>query len=343
MAVGEQSREGSSRPSRPVRLDRVWSIVLAGGDGVRMRRWILNHLGTERPKQFCTFTGTRSMLRHTLDRAARISTAHRTYTILGAGQRVYLEPAGCRVRSGRVLEQPRNRGTLAATFVALAHLLERDPDALAVILPSDHYISPEWRFIESVREAALSAEVARDQILLFGASPDFPETEYGWIMPRRAHAIEEPSGKGNGPVAVATFREKPTRREAQFLLESGALWNTMVAVARAWTLWDLAQDAAPSTARAFREFRRFLQRGNGRGGDGAEGHELLRDLYEGIETCDFARDFLERVTDRTLVMPLRDVTWSDWGRPERIEQMLSARALIAAGRRADPASRVLPC
>lgn len=51
----------------------VWSIVLAGGDGVRTKEFIRRWLGYEKPKQYCAFVGSRSMFQHTLDRAARLT------------------------------------------------------------------------------------------------------------------------------------------------------------------------------------------------------------------------------------------------------------------------------
>jgi mannose-1-phosphate guanylyltransferase len=51
----------------------VWSVILAGGEGERLKPFIRQWLGHERPKQYCAFVGTRSMLQHTLDRADQIT------------------------------------------------------------------------------------------------------------------------------------------------------------------------------------------------------------------------------------------------------------------------------
>ena len=47
---------------------RLWSVILAGGEGQRMRALIQRWLGSHKPKQYCTFVGNRSMFQHTLDR-----------------------------------------------------------------------------------------------------------------------------------------------------------------------------------------------------------------------------------------------------------------------------------
>jgi hypothetical protein len=48
---------------------QVWGIILAGGEGKRLQSFIHSQYDTNAPKQYCTFTGARSMLRHTIDRA----------------------------------------------------------------------------------------------------------------------------------------------------------------------------------------------------------------------------------------------------------------------------------
>ena len=55
----------------------VWSLVLAGGNGERLGPLVQRWLGRHKPKQYCTFIGSRSMLQHTLDRADRIIAAER--------------------------------------------------------------------------------------------------------------------------------------------------------------------------------------------------------------------------------------------------------------------------
>ena len=59
----------------------LWSIVLAGGDGVRSKAFIRRWLGYEKPKQYCSFVGSRSMFQHTLDRAAKLTPWERVVVV----------------------------------------------------------------------------------------------------------------------------------------------------------------------------------------------------------------------------------------------------------------------
>ena len=63
---------------------RPIALVLAAGDGVRLQAFTERWFGTPRPKQYCTFVGTRSMLDHTLDRAAEVCRPRATALWAGA-------------------------------------------------------------------------------------------------------------------------------------------------------------------------------------------------------------------------------------------------------------------
>lgn len=97
----------------------LWAVVLAGGEGTRLQRFVRQVLGSDRPKQFCRIIGTRSMLRHTWDRAARVVKSDRIVTVITAGQERYLEEEARRGVPGAVLVQPANRETAAGLLVAL--------------------------------------------------------------------------------------------------------------------------------------------------------------------------------------------------------------------------------
>ena len=45
-----------------------WAIVLAGGEGLRLRPLVRQVLGDDRPKQYVRLLGARTLLRQTLDR-----------------------------------------------------------------------------------------------------------------------------------------------------------------------------------------------------------------------------------------------------------------------------------
>ncbi len=288
----------------------VWSIVLAGGDGERLRALTERWLGLHRPKQYCTFIGRRSMLQHTLDRAARLSKRQRIYIVAAHHHApevwAHLESEN----SSRTILQPRNCGTAPGVFLPLTHIYSQSPDAVVVLFPSDHFVFPERTFLAAVRRAAQAAQHQPDKLILVGARPDRAETDFGWIEPGATIDLVD----GRAVRQVVAFREKPRPELAQSLFARGALWNTMVIAFRAQTLWQLGWRWLPDMMSAFDRLRVRC---------GAERDPgVLERAYESMPTADFSSHLLEKAVDSTLVMELRDVVWSDWGNETRIIETL---------------------
>lgn len=63
----------------------LWNIVLAGGDGTRLRPLTRRLHGDDRPKQFAVLRGERSMLQETLFRMSDVVPTDRTVVVVGEG------------------------------------------------------------------------------------------------------------------------------------------------------------------------------------------------------------------------------------------------------------------
>ena len=63
------------------RRGNLWSVILAGGRGDRLSGFVKRMFGHGKPKQFCTFVGSRSMLAQ-LDRADTISAPDHKVTVV---------------------------------------------------------------------------------------------------------------------------------------------------------------------------------------------------------------------------------------------------------------------
>lgn len=290
--------------------DRLWSIVLAGGEGERVRPLIQRWLGRHKPKQYCTFVGTRSMFQHTLDRAGRLAAPDRTVSIVA---RTHQQEAWSQLgesAAGTVILQPGNRDTAAGIFLPLTHVRARDPQATVVIYPSDHFVYPEDSFVDAVRRAVLATEWLTDRVVLLGVAPDSPELDYGWIQPGQTLAWSA----GHRVRAVRMFMEKPGLAEAEAAMAAGALWNTLVLAAKVETLWKLGW-------RYFPEMMPLFERLGGAIGTAQE-RAVLKSVYRLMPARNFSSGLLQRAADRISVIELSGVLWSDWGKPERIAETL---------------------
>lgn len=290
--------------------NHLWSIILAGGEGERVRPLIQRWLGRHRPKQYCTFVGKRSMFQHTLDRAAVLTPVTRMVTVIARGHRREAFSQLDGRQAGTILLQPENRDTAAGIFLPLTYVKAHDPKARIVIYPSDHFVHPEDWFLETVAAAARATERLHGRVVLLGVTADRPESEYGWIQPARFLALE-----GAHPVrAVSAFLEKPTRAEAEEHMARGALWNTLVLTANVSTLWEMGRRFFPDIVSRFEQLEATI-------GTSEEGRVLER-IYTDMPSKNFSHDLLSHVSDRVAVMELRDVLWSDWGKPERIAETI---------------------
>jgi mannose-1-phosphate guanylyltransferase len=288
-----------------------WVITLAGGEGLRMCPFAEHCFGEARPKQYCDFCGGRSMLEQTLRRAASISTTSRLITVIGRDHRRFLpEPL-----PGLVLRQPCSRGTAVGVFWPLSMLPREQNREIALILPSDHFLYPDDGAAKTLREACELARSRPDRIVLVGAEPDDPEPEYGWIEPGW------PFDPMTRAAEVLSFHEKPGAEEAAEWMAAGHLWNTMITAASVGTLRRLGKRVLPEVVGALErpDFSPYSW-------PPSIDPDSLESIYAGLPIRDFSRDFLTHVTAETLVLPMRGLVWSDWGRPERIEDSLNRLA-----------------
>lgn len=295
--------------SRVASPDR-WSIVLSGGDGTRLRGYVEKRLGDHRPKQYCAFTGTRSLLQHTVERAGRLATYHRTLTVIAEGHARFARPQ--LTARGRVIEQPGDRGTAAGLFLPLAHVRALAPDTIVNVLPADHFIDPDDRFREVMEAAGYAAAVERDRLVLVGATPSAVETDYAYVEARapREHL---------GAAAVQRLTLSPSRADALAAVARGSLWHTGLMSASVDALWQAGRDTVPELMEGFDQIVTAI-------GTPFEA-DVIAQVYRELPVADLERDVLGAVVERCLVVRMpADVEWCDFSRADRIERTLARHA-----------------
>jgi mannose-1-phosphate guanylyltransferase len=223
---------------------RTWAIVLAGGEGVRLRPLVRQITGDERPKQYVALLDSRSLLRQTLDRTGRLIPAERTVIVSQQRHTGYLKDALAGIAGPTVLLQPGDRGTGAGVLLPARWIYRRDPDAIVAVFPSDHFILEEAAFMAHTAEVVAFARQHSEWLVLLGAQPSEPEAGYGWIKPGL-----EVHRTGSGPICRAgKFQEKPDVHTAAAYLSEGWLWNTFVFVAHVSTVMEAGQELLGSVS-----------------------------------------------------------------------------------------------
>ena len=190
-------------------------LILSGGSGTRL--WPVSRKNL--PKQFLALAGNGTLFQQTIARtrelpdvAAPIVVASEDHRFLAADQ---LLEAG--VKGATIVLEPLARNTAPAIALGALQALQRDADALLLVLPADHLIGDTGAFVEAVKQAMPLA--TQDWLVTFGIRPDRPETGFGYI--RRAEAVD-----GHG-YRVEQFVEKPDQATAESYLADGDYdWNS---------------------------------------------------------------------------------------------------------------------
>jgi len=150
----EKSRAATLSSARLTSMTpELWGVILAGGEGIRLRPLTRVICGDERPKQYVRLTGSRSLLQQTLDRAALRIPAERTVVISVETQASYLA-AAMPGHGASVLLQSANRGTAAGVLLPVHWIRSRAPGATVAVFPSDHLVLEEEAFMNQVAQAA---------------------------------------------------------------------------------------------------------------------------------------------------------------------------------------------
>jgi mannose-1-phosphate guanylyltransferase len=293
-------------------------IILAAGEGSRLRSFVKNLCGYPLPKQYVNFIGRRSMLEHTFCRAQRMIPAERLFTVVS--QSHLRHPDVARQLSSRpmatLVQQPDNRDTGPGLLLPLAHLYKRYPDSAVVVFPADHFILEEDLFMAYVGQAFRIVEQDPGKVVLLGISPSEAEPEYGYIVPgKKLYGQSLPETR-----EVSLFVEKPQPDLARDLIAHGGLWNTLVMVFKARTFLNAVSRIAPQLYASFERIWRAV-------GTPSLGN-LMKEVYQQIQPVNLSKGLLERFplerSAKLCVLPVRGIHWSDWGSELRILRVLES-------------------
>jgi len=271
------------------------AVILCGGSGSRL--WPLSR--ETLPKQFICLNGSRSLLQNTLLRLPSANAEYRPILVCNDVHRyVAVEQAqDVGATSLEMILEPCARNTAPAIAAAALRAMEDDPDAVLLVMPSDHVLEDG----ESLRAAFASAHAhaARGAMVTFGIAPDAPQTGYGYIQ-----AGDPLSGPG-GARRISRFVEKPSPELAQrFLAEGGYYWNSGMFAFRAAVYLAELDRRAPAMLAAVRE---AVAAGKG---DHAL-YQLDPASYAACPADSIDYAVMEHTED-AVVIPL-DCAWSDVG------------------------------
>jgi mannose-1-phosphate guanylyltransferase len=201
----------------------LYALILAGGKGTRL--YPLSR--SDNPKQFLKVINNKSFLRNTVDRIKPLVNKENIYIVTN---QVYVDKIKTElpeIDKNNIFVEPENKETATCIGLAAARLLKMDNDAVMMVFPSDHHISREKAFLDTLSQAVEIADKRRGLVTI-GIEPTRPETGYGYIeMGNRVNV-------GMATYKVERFTEKPNLEVAKdFMLKGTYLWNSGMFIWRA--------------------------------------------------------------------------------------------------------------
>ena len=272
----------------------IYPVILTGGAGSRL--WPLSR--EHYPKPLLPLFGDRTMLQETAVRLADLPGVQAPIFVCNEEHRFLVaeQVQALGRTTASILLEPEGRNTAPALTVAALYLLEKDPDAVMVVMPADHVIPDKSIFESAVQRGIALANAGH--LVTYGVVPAHAETGYGYI--RRGDALE-----GGDAYRVSRFVEKPDLATAQGYVDSGEYyWNSGIFTMRADAWIAEMERFAPAILEACKTAVTTGKRDEDFCRVGKEAF-----LSSPSDSIDYA--VMEK-TDKAAVVPL-DAGWSDVG------------------------------
>jgi len=185
-------------------------MILAGGSGSRLWPLSRNHY----PKQFMPFLDRKyTLFQEAVLRGLKFTTIEDIIVVTSKDYQYFVESQIQELNEAiplsNIILEPSAKNTLPAIMAGI----NWQTNDTYLVMPSDHLISPETIFVETIKA---SFKLANEKIVTFGIKPDSPKTGYGYIAKSDAYL--------NG-FLVDEFKEKPNKENALKYIQKGYLWN----------------------------------------------------------------------------------------------------------------------
>ena len=232
----------------PETIPHLHATILAGGSGQRF--WPLSR--ELNPKQLLSMFGQESLIAQAVHRILPFAGAGSSVVIC-TNERLFDElrnhltaQPDAELHNVRYIQEPLPRNTAPAIALAAATFVESDPDAIMVVLPSDHLLEDGLLWSDCIHAAAKVAEAG--YLVTIGIAPTRAETGYGYI--RAGEALPAYAVGTATPHVAAEFVEKPEADVAEEFVACGNyFWNAGIFVMRAAQVLEELDAAGGDNAR----------------------------------------------------------------------------------------------
>ncbi|MCX6065494.1 MAG: mannose-1-phosphate guanylyltransferase [Chloroflexi bacterium] len=285
-------------------MDHTYAVIMAGGGGTRL--WPLSR--KESPKQLLPLIGEETLFQSTVQRLAGLFPPERILVVTLAEQAEEMQKQAPEIPVGNYLIEPTPRGTASVIGLAAAVIHKRDPQAMMIILPSDHFIRNRDLFHYLVSAAVEVAQT--DYLVTLGITPTHPSTAYGYIQQGAPVA-----GNFRYPAYnVSRFTEKPDDESARKMLRTGDhSWNSGMFVWKTERILSEFRRQMPELSSALEKIAVKL--------DSPERDSVIESVWPDLATETIDYGVMEKA-EKVAVLPAGGLGWSDVGSWDSLFEVL---------------------
>ena len=278
----------------------LYAVIMAGGIGSRF--WPVST--ADNPKQFHDMLGTgESLLQKTFNRLQSLIPSVNILISTNNRYKELVQKQLPNLKDLQLVLEPAMRNTAPAILYSALKIHAKNPDAVMLIAPSDHWIDKEEVFVNDL-ETAFSACQNQDILMTLGIQPTNPNTGYGYIQFKKEQSTIK---------KVQQFTEKPKIKKAKEFLASGDyLWNAGIFV---WSSKSILKAFKKHLPEMFALFNEGEQVWNSDFED-----DFIRDTYPKAENISIDYGILEK-SENVHVLPV-DIGWNDLGTWGALHQKL---------------------
>ncbi|PKM51994.1 MAG: mannose-1-phosphate guanyltransferase [Firmicutes bacterium HGW-Firmicutes-7] len=223
-------------------------LIMAGGSGQRF--WPLST--QERPKQLLSLLSERTMIRETVDRVLPLINTDRIFIATNATQSKAIMSELPFIPKKNIIIEPVFKDTAAAIGYASIYINHCYPDAVVIVLASNHLIENEECFRSVLRTAVQEAH-NNSSIVTLGIKPNKPETGLGYI-----EII--PNAERGCVVEARRFCEKPCYEQAkEYMAQGNFLWNSGMFIFKIKTIMEEFKEYLPNHYQILMQIQDYIE------------------------------------------------------------------------------------
>ena len=278
----------------------LYAVIMAGGIGARF--WPRSK--KQSPKQLLKIVGDSTMIQETVQRINGLVPKENILIVTNEIQKQGIIEQLPEIPTENIIVEPFGRNTAACIGLASIIIQRRAPDAITFIMPADHIIKDNDKFLETLKTAAKFSSENKGLVTI-GIQPARPETGYGYIQ------IDEDSGKDN-VYKVLTFAEKPNYATAVNFIKSGDFfWNSGMFIWKIDTILEEIKILMPDLYEGLIKIKEQL--------NNSDFHNILSEVYGHLKSISIDYGIMEK-SDKVFLVK-GQFSWSDVGSWEAVYEL----------------------